>query len=680
MRSTTTGRLDSTPTQVTSVLSRRALHQLIAGAGMATALPWAQAQDTDASTAVLPLKAFAQLPAIQQVQLSPNGQYLAFLVNLEDDTVLVTRPLAGQAKITTLLKTDNQRFHFRWIAWVGDERVLASVRFTSNSRGAVETSETRLMSVQRDGTGLVVLNQQRDEGGYTGQRAVQFQDTVVDWLPDDGRNILLALGEGRDVLAAVYKVDVATRERRLVQAPRRDVRSWITDHEHRVRVGISGIGTDMEIIERPPGGEWRTLWRFARFSDAEVWPLGFGRNPQELWVQAWHEGHRAVFTVDLRDPALTRTLRVARPQVDVTAGLMRARSGEVVGLRSTRLNSADGQRADIWDEDLKVLAQAVDQQLPNRVNRFQGFSRDDQRYVLYSSGNGQPGRYYIGDRGNGSLALLGDTYPDLQAKPLAGKRAVRIQARDGLPLNAFLTQPSGQRAKGPLPMVLLPRGGPDAFDRLDFDPWTEMLASRGYLVVQVNFRGATGTGLAQEVAGLQRWGLEMQDDLADAVQWAVQQQLADPRRVAIAGGSFGGYAALMGAVKSPTTFRCAASFGGVTDLRDLVLFKRFFVGGSEDAEARIGKYWGDREQLRATSPVEQVARIQVPVLLVHGTADASVPVSQGQDMARALERAGKPVRYIEQKDGDHNLSRYSHRLEFFTALESFLAQHLAPTA
>ena len=273
--------------------------------------------------------------------------------------------------------------------------------------------------------------------------------------------------------------------------------------------------------------------------------------------------------------------------------------------------------------------------------------------------------------------LLGRTYPELAPPQLMGKQVVRIQARDGLSLVAYITRGRGA-GKAPGPMVVLPHGGPHSRDDADFDPWAELLASRGYTVLQVNFRGSSCYGAAFLKAGLQQWGKEMQEDLEDAVQWAVSKGVADPQRVCIVGGSYGGYAALMGVVKTPQLYRCAVSFAGVSNLTDLALYWKDFIGGKKFARRTLGDWWDDRERLRATSPALQAQRIEVPVLLVHGTADRSVPVEQSRDMAKALASAGRSYRYVEQEGGDHHLSRQAHRTEFLRELEAFLQAHLAP--
>jgi dienelactone hydrolase len=626
-----------------------------------------------------PLETFASLPLVSQVSLSPDGEQLAALMNVKGQTTLVVQ--SPGRKPQSILVTDNKQYHFRRVQWVNDERLVVSVRFAGR-RGFVGTEETRLLSIKADGTGTVNLVQgSRVPGSMGAALPHQIQDRVIDWLPQDGRHVLLELVEPGGTVPAVYKVNVDTGRRTSVRSPERYVRQWMSDAQGRVRAGVRVDDDHYELrVRAPEGNEWRSLWRVDTLKDA-VWPLGFGRDPQELFVQAYHQDRQAVFSVRLDDPALTRRLVASHPKHDVQGRLIRSpKTGEVLGLRLGGDEREAGEpRAELWNPAWRALLKAVDQGLPNRANWLLDISRDEERYLVYSSGDKQPGEYYVGNRRSGELALVGSTYPQLDPATLAGKSRVTIKARDGLALDAFLTLPLGRTIGdgGPaLPMVLLPHGGPHSRDDGDFETWTEFLADRGYMVLQVNFRGSEGYGHEFETAGLKRWGLEMQDDLTDGVAWAVAQRLADPTRVCIVGASYGGYAALMGAVKTPRLFRCAVSFAGVSDLPDLIAHERDYIGGAEAAERMIGRVWGDRERLRATSPARQAEHIQVPVLLVHGSVDRVVPVEQSADMARAVKRAGKSYRYIEQDGGDHHLSRYEHRLEFFKALEAFLDDQL----
>lgn len=619
----------------------------------------------------LPLEAFANLPLISSMALSPDGRRFAALVNSGDATVLAVREVSGGQKLQPLLRTDNKQFRFRWIRWANDERVLVSIVYPSQ-RGWTDVSETRLISIHRDGGDPV--NLVRRSGFASSGMPAQFQDRVIDWLPEDGQHVLMEIDEDSIAEPGVFKVNVTTGRRQAVHWGRRGVEQWLTDRAHRVRVGIRRDDLDMEVLVCDPDGtRWRTAWKYRLFERGAVEPLGFGADPNQLFVEADHEGRRAIFSVDLGDPSLPRKLLLSDQDFDVGGELMHdPKTGAAVGI-VTGVFGSSGEG--FWDAGYRQLARGIDQALPERHNRIMQFSADGSRYLLHSSGNGVPDQYLLGSRERGELSLLADAYPALSGRSLPRKRGDVLRARDGMEIPLLLTLPLGG-APNRLPMVLMPHGGPISVDSFNFDPWVQFLANRGYAVLQVNFRGSSGLGHEHMAAGLQRWGLEMQDDLSDAVQWAIDRGTADPRRICVVGASYGGYAALMGAAKTPDLYRCVISFAGVSDLIDLADHERHFVGGAAVFEKTVGSAWSDRDRLKATSPRRLVSQIQAPVLLIHGTLDRSVPFEQGEMMANALKGAGKRFRFIVQEDGDHHLSHQAHRTQFFREMEAFLAEHL----
>ena len=528
------------------------------------------------------------------------------------------------------------------------------------------------MAVDRDGGHLINLV---EPNAFTA--AAQLQDQVVDWLPGDGHHILLQAPVDRsDVSPAVWRVDVDTGRREIVHGRSFRINRWITDASHRVRVGVRQAGTEVEVTLCDPDGEhWRTGWKYQVFSREAVMPLGFGDDPQVLYVSADHGGRQAVYEVDLRDPALPRKLLLDANDEDLQGGLLvDPASRRAIGIRAGRLGNA---ATSFWDPAGRSLAQAIDQALPERFNRILQFSADGSRYLLYSSGNGAAGRFLVGDRKAGKMSLLSAQYPQLPAQSAVRKQRFTVPARDGLALPVYLTLPAGVDARN-LPTVVLPHGGPISQDDLDFDPLTQFLADRGYAVLQVNFRGSGGQGYEHLAAGLQRWGLEMQDDLEDALRWSVQRGTSDGSHVCIVGGSYGGYAALMGGAKTPGLYRCVASLAGISDLQAMALFRGKYVNGREMFERQVGSTWSDRERLNETSPRVLAAKFQAPVLLLHGTQDRVVPYEQSEFMAQALTAAGKPVRLVKLEDGDHNLSVAANRLQFYEELEKFLGENLAP--
>lgn len=629
----------------------------------------------------LPLDAFGSLPDVRGAALSPNGQKAAMVVNSKGATTLVVRGLGpADAKTVAIMSTDNRQYNLSWFRWVSNDRLLVGTRFpatrrnnTQSSVGGVQTSETRLLSAKADGTQIVNLVK---PSSFRGEYQAQIQDDVIDFAPDEGKHVLLALNDpevGSE--PSVFSLNVETGVRTQVQGPRTDFYDWMVDRNHTIRVGFARRDKLIEVhVCDPDGKNWRKLWGYKLLSQDRVAPLGFGKDPNELYVLANHQGRDALFTVDLKDPQLKRTLKLEHPSWDVDGSLVYSKiTGDAIGLLGSGAVGESG--VSYWDAAKRDQMTAIDQALPARYNRVYNTSADESKYLVHSSNDRIAGEWYLGDTSTGSLALFALSYPGLDSEKMVPKKHVEITARDGLALPGYLSTPLGTEPKN-LPMVLLVHGGPQGHDNAGFDTWVQFLANRGYAVLQVNFRGSTGFGNHLMASGLRRWGLEMQDDLADGVQWAVKQGVADPQRVCIVGASFGGYAALMGVAKTPDLYRCAVSFAGVSDLVELARDANMYRFGADAMEAQVGSLDNEKERLKTTSPRFLAPQIKAPVLLIHGTTDRSVPFYQAELMQSALKEAGKKFRFVKQDLGDHHLSIYEHRLEFFTELEAFLAKNL----
>ncbi|HSC16196.1 MAG TPA: alpha/beta fold hydrolase, partial [Gammaproteobacteria bacterium] len=341
--------------------------------------------------------------------------------------------------------------------------------------------------------------------------------------------------------------------------------------------------------------------------------------------------------------------------------------------------AVEGETPVWFDEGLAVQQRALDAAFPNESPWIVDWSQDRSRFIVRTEYNDRSPVFHFYDAEDRATKGLASEYPALDSIGLAPRLPYSYKARDGVEIPGYLTRPLG--VDGPAPLVLLPHGGPADRDVDGFDWLAHFLASRGYAVLQPNFRGSAGYGRAWEEAGHGGWGVGvMQNDLTDGVAAVVAAGIADPQRVCIVGASYGGYAALAGAAFTPELYRCAVSVNGVADLRDIFTLYRGRRDGRSAAvtyfEQSLGVEGMSARGLDAASPVKQAQRVQAAVLLIHGRDDSVVLIGQSRAMERALRDAGKTVQLVELDSEDHWLSDATTRLETLEALDAFLATQL----
>ncbi len=623
----------------------------------------------EARAEVLPVKYFAGLPDVTDVALSPDGQHVASLNKVDlkraqGSTLMVTNVKTGKSKSLVFTK-DNEKY-IRWVRWGNNTKILAGMAYYSQ-RYNTKTVETRLL--------IVDINSGKIRSAITDKTikklsdSPQFQDSILDMLRDDKDNFLLQMGNGRHHDQRVYKVSLERKRNTLVHLSEKDVIDWFTDQQHNLRVGLTRKNTSYKVIHTNPGKKkWKTLWEFESFSKDQVWPIGFSEDPNCLYVQARHEGRNAIFKVDLTDPNLSKELVYANEKYDVSGSLVYSKvANKVVGI-----NVSDGVGYVFWDEERRKFMDRINKGLPNTENHLISMSDDERKYIIFADNDTDPGAYYLGDRDKGTLSVFAERYQNLDPRDMAEKELVRYQARDGVEIEGYLTLPVSHQEGEKHPTIIFPHGGPISLTGPGFDYWTQFFANQGYAVLQMNFRGSWGYGYNFMAAGIQKWGLKMQDDIEDGTKWMIDQGFSKLDSICIVGASYGGYAALMGAIKSKGLYQCAVSFAGVTDLDFLVNAARKYTN-HKVVKAQVGDKKRDREK---RSPIERVEDIDIPVLLIHGDRDRTVGVSHSRKMYKSLKKHKKSVRYVELEEGSHYLKNNKNRIATFQAMADFLEANL----
>jgi len=604
-----------------------------------------------ARTAEIPLRDFFRNPERSGFDLSQDGKYLSWLAPYRNRLNVFIRPLAGgRARRVTSETARDLAGYF----WKGD-RILYEKDFGGDEN-------FHLVSVGLDGRGLKDLTP-----------GAKVNAQVVDDLPDDDRHLLVSHNRRDPEVFDVFRIDVRTGEEHLVARNPGNITGWLTDHAGRLRVAVATDGVSTSLLFRDRESDpFRTLLTTS-FKET-VAPLFFTFDNRSLYV-ASNRGRdkTAIFEFD---PATAKEGRLLfeHPEVDVD-GLNYSRKRKV--LTTIRFTTWKEQRV-FLDPETQAMFKTVGDRLPGYELAFTAETKAEDKFIVAAYNDRTQGRRYLFDRASGKLTFLAEVTPWLKEQDLAEMKPVSYTSRDGLTINGYLTLPRGV-APERLPVVVNPHGGPWARDDWGYNSEAQFLASRGYAVFQPNFRGSTGYGRKFWEASFKQWGRSMQDDVTDGVQWLVRQGIADPGRIAIYGGSYGGYATLAGVVYTPDLYAAAVDYVGVSNLFTFMqTIPPYWKPYLEMMHEMVGDPDKDRELLAAASPALHVDRIRTPLFIAQGANDPRVNKAESDQVVAALKQRGVAVEYLVKADEGHGFQNEENRLEFYGAMERFLALHLKP--
>ncbi len=622
--------------------------------------PAVRAQD------VAPLAAYGALPAHELVEVSPSGDRLAYVTVVGEERALVINDLNDMSLIGGVRVGPVK---VRDIGWVGEGHVY--VYSTATQVGASiglrrsELADASIYQIEPRQVSLALNNTPGVFGKVFGSPLVR---TI------DGEPSLIVVGQGREG-AALYRINLSNGIGREHTDPDRRGVPSLLDMNGRPVARITYDG-DEWALQGLRGGFWRTVWRTdARIDTPSL--AGFGTTTGSAVLHGAIDGRpEGYYAVDLETGAVSDLPFEGQP----TGLIHHPATKLLVGARS--LGDDDSVRWQFIDPVAERSWRSVQAAFRGKQVTLTSWSADMRQIVAFTQGPGDAGTYQLVDLDRRSAEIIGEAYPEITGDRVGEVRPISYEAADGMVIPGYLTLPPGVTDPRGLPLVVFPHGGPAARDYLGFDWWAQAMASRGYAVLQANFRGSDGLGTAHLEAGYGEWGRKMQTDLSDGVRWLASEGIIDPARVCIVGASYGGYAAMAGPTLDPGVYKCAVSVSGVSDLRLMVQWE----AGQGGRDSPVVRYWnrfmgaerlGDRN-LDTVSPAAQAERADAPILLLHGRDDTVVPFEQSRVFAEALQRAGKPHELVELPNEDHWLSRAATRQWMLAETVRFLEQHNPP--
>lgn len=598
-----------------------------------------------------PVEDFFRNPEKSSYQLSPNGTYISYMAPYEKRMNVFVRKFGESEegiRITDVTDRDIAGF-----AWANDERIL----YLKDDGG---DENYALFAVNLDGSDFVPLT-----------NFPEVKTQFIDPLEDDDDHVLIALNKRVSQVFDPYRLNINTGELELLAENPGNISSWMTDHDGNLRIAITTDGVNTSLLHRATEeDEWDTLIT-TNFKES-LSPLFFTFDNKNLFASSnIGRDKSSIVEYDIEKGEEIRTL-FAHDEVDVS-NLSYSRKRKV--LTGISYTTAKRHRT-FLDAHSEAIFKDLENQLPGYEVTVSSSNKNEDKFIVRTYSDRSLGAYYFYDVETKKLDLIDEVSPWFEESDLCEMSPFKYQSRDGLTIHGYLTLPKNGSGKN-VPLVINPHGGPWARDGWGFNPEVQLLANRGYAVAQVNFRGSVGYGRAFWEASFKEWGKKMQDDVTDGVHWLIDQGIADPKRVAIYGGSYGGYATLAGLAYTPDLYACGVDYVGVSNLFTFMeTIPPYWEQFLDMMYEMVGHPEDDKELLTAASPALHAERITAPLFVAQGAKDPRVNIEESNQMVEAMKARGVDIEYMVEPEEGHGFQNEENRFKFYRAMEKFLKGHL----
>ena len=607
--------------------------------------------NTSQQTAQLvPLEDFFKDPEKGQFRISPNGESVIYLApHMGRKNVFVQK--LGDTTTTALTHETERSIYDAF--WESDDRIV----FVKDKGG---DENLHILSVKPDGTGLV------DHTPFD-----KVRSEVLDILENQPDEMLILSNKRNPQIFDVYKLNTKTNEMKMVAENPGNISGWITDHEGKIRAATTADGVNTSLLFRESEKDKFKTVLTTSFKET-LSPYLFTFDNKNLYCGS-NLGRDKVGLVEF-DPRQAKEVKVIyeNPEVDID-GVDYSKKRQTLTVVNFQTDKSGRY---YLDKETEQLHKKIEQLIPDYDFRITRKNKEEDKLLVYANSDKYFGGYYFYDVKTDKFEKLADFKPWLKEDNMAEMKPVKYTSRDGLTINAYLTLPKGVEAKN-LPVVINPHGGPWARDSWGFNPEVQFLANRGYAVLQMNFRGSTGYGRKFWESSFKQWGRTMQDDVSDGVKWLIKEGIADSTRVAIYGGSYGGYTTLAGITLTPELYCCAVDYVGVSNMFTFMnTIPPYWEPYRKMFYEMVGDPKKDSLLLAEVSPVFHVDKIKCPLYVAQGANDPRVNKAESDQIVKALQERGITVEYLVKDNEGHGFYNQENQMEFYSGMEKFFEKHL----